>query len=301
MRRLASCITVSGSLFACGDSTGPNPGVALHDRILYEAPGGIGVMAPDGTDRHVIPTGSDIVVTWSPSASPDGRWLAFMGNRDRGDLGWQCDLYLIRPDGTGRVQLTDDFDIEGEPRWSPDGASLLVTWSPHSSPLPIRYLSYRLDRAGTAPREILTNAWASDLSPDGTRIVFQGTDALENGIYVADADGSNVQLLPRECTNCFDQTPRWSPDGNRIAFSRADQVSETVWVVNADGSAARPLIQVPETQAVRHPVWSPDGERLAVSVWNGFLPRIYLLSVATGDTVAVSPPMASEYPTHWAP
>jgi Tol biopolymer transport system component len=299
MRTLAACITFSGALAACGDSTDSNPEIVLHDRILFEAAGGIGVMAPDGIDRHVIPTGSDLVVTWSPSASPDGRWLAFMGNRDRGDLGWQCDLYIIRPDGTGRLQLTDDFDIEGEPRWSPDGASLLVTWSPHSTPLPVRYLHYRLDRS--APREILRNAWASDLSPDGTRIVFQGTDALENGIYVANANGSNVQLLPRDCVNCYDQSPRWSPDGSRIAFSRSDELSETVWVMNADGSAARPLIHMPATQAVRHPVWSPDGERLAVSLWTGLPPRIYLLSVATGDTVVVSPPTAREFPTHWVP
>jgi Tol biopolymer transport system component len=301
MRKLAACLTLSGALVACGDSTEPNSGNVLHDRILFEAPGGIGVMAPDGTDRHVIPTGSDLVVTWSPSASPDGRWLAFMGNRDRGDLGWQCDLYMIRPDGTGRVQLTDDFEIEGEPRFSPDGRSLLVTWSPHSTSLPVRYLRYRLDGVGSEPQEILRNAWASDLSPDGTRIVFQGSGVRENGIYVAKADGSNVQLLPRDCVNCFDQNPRWSPDGSRIAFSRADQVSETAWVVNADGSAARPLIQMPETQAVRHPVWSPDGERLAVSLWTGLPPRIYLLSVATGDTVVVSPPTAREFPTHWVP
>ncbi len=301
MRRLAACITLFGALVACGDSTGPNPRTALHDRILFEAPGGIGVMAPDGTDRRVIPTGSDLVVTWSPSASPDGRWLAFIGNRDRPDLGWQTDLYIIRADGTGRRQLTDDFESEGEPRWSPDGTSLLVTWSPHSTPLPVRYLSYRLDRIGSAPREILRNAWASDLSPDGTRIVFQGTDALEAGrLYVANADGSNIQLLPRDCVDCYDLTPRWSPDGSRIAFSRADPLSETAWVMNADGSAARPLLQMPPSQVIRHPVWSPDGEKLAVSVWNG-PPRIYLLSVATSDTVAVSPLTAREWPTHWVP
>lgn len=111
----------------------------------------------------------------------------------------------------------------------------------------------------------------------------------------------NVRLLPRDCVNCYDHNPRWSPDGSRIAFSRGEQGGETVWVVNADGSAARPLIQVPETQSINNPVWSPDGEKLAVSVFNGFPPRIYLLAVATGDTMAVSPPMASEYPTHWAP
>src|SRR5688572_23455073 len=110
MRKLAACITLSGALVACGDSTNPNPEIVLHDRILFEADGGIGVMAPDGTDRHVIPTGSDLVVTWSPSASPDGRLLAFVGTRDRGDLGWQSDLYIIRPDGTGRRQVTDDFE-----------------------------------------------------------------------------------------------------------------------------------------------------------------------------------------------
>jgi TolB protein len=289
-------------LVACGDGTGPEPRAVLHDRILFEADGGIGVMAPDGTDRHVIPTGSDIFFTWSPSASPDGRWLAFTGHRDRGDLGWQPDLYIIRPDGTGRRQVTDDFAIEAEPRWSPDGMSLLVTWGPHSAEFGVRYLSYRLNQVGGAPREILRNARASDLSPDGTRIVFEGTDALERGtIHVANADGSNVRLLPRDCVNCYDDMPRWSPDGGRIAFRRSDQLSETVWVMNADGSAARGLIQMPVSQAVRHPVWSPDGERLAVSLWTGLPPRIYLLSVATGDTVAVSPLTGREYPSHWVP
>ena len=52
----------------------------------------------------------------TPNLSPDGEWLAFDAQG-----GKQDDLFVIRRDGTGMRQLTDDSYKDREPRWSPDG------------------------------------------------------------------------------------------------------------------------------------------------------------------------------------
>ena len=53
-----------------------------------------------------------------PSWSPDGTWIVF----DSRPSGSESDVYLIRPDGTGRVRLTENPGSDDSPAWSPDGA-----------------------------------------------------------------------------------------------------------------------------------------------------------------------------------
>ncbi|MCK5573707.1 MAG: PD40 domain-containing protein, partial [Bacteroidetes bacterium] len=50
-----------------------------------------------------------------PSASPDGKWVAFRGGRV------QEDIFLVSPDGKQMRQLTNDTHRDLGPRWTPDG------------------------------------------------------------------------------------------------------------------------------------------------------------------------------------
>jgi Tol biopolymer transport system component len=57
-------------------------------------------------------SGLDIYPTWSP----DGNKLAFVSNREGNE-----EIYLISPDGTGLVNLTNNVGNDFNPVWSPSG------------------------------------------------------------------------------------------------------------------------------------------------------------------------------------
>ena len=54
----------------------------------------------------------------APRWSPDGRWLAFVSEREKKDKG---QLYLMPADGGEAGRLTDLRPGVGSPAWSPDG------------------------------------------------------------------------------------------------------------------------------------------------------------------------------------
>ena len=106
-----------------------------------------------------------------------------------------------------------------------------------------------------------------DVSPDGSRIVFQASEPSSTvarldvgkiegpreGIWVADADGSNERQLTSDPDN-LDFAPRWSADGELVLFVRTDgkqfgsdgtpegEVRAELWMMRGDGSGARSLV-----------------------------------------------------------
>lgn len=102
-----------------------------------------------------------------------------------------------------------------------------------------------------------------DLSPDGRRIVFEGSgtdDTTAWGIYMVDVDGDNLTVLLESGVVA---APRWSPDGQQIVFVRHDGSDSEIAVMHADGSNLRVLTD--NNLDDSSPDWSPDGRRIVFS------------------------------------
>jgi TolB protein len=133
------------------------------------------------------------------------------------------EIYVMNPDGSGLTQLTNHPGRDEFPAWSPDG----------------RKIAFYSNRDEPDP----DNCW-------------RGGGTCNVGIYVMNADGSNVTFL------IHGSEPTWSPDGQRIAFTRDGNIH----IMNADGTNMTPLTDFrwnpPRPFSARWPAWSPDGGRI---------------------------------------
>ncbi|MEJ2208565.1 MAG: hypothetical protein P8129_05950, partial [Anaerolineae bacterium] len=107
---------------------GRSPSWTPDGKILYSGclgdACGIILMGPHGGDGRQIVAGA---TETNPEASPDGRWVAFMSQRDGN---WE--VYVASLAGGDMQRLTDYPGNDGLPAWSPDG----------------RWLAYVSDRGG---------------------------------------------------------------------------------------------------------------------------------------------------------
>jgi Tol biopolymer transport system component len=155
-------------------------------------------------------------MAWTPDLSPDGEWLVW-ASRGREDL------FLVRPDGSGHRQLTDDRFSDRAPRWAPDG-KLIAFYSDRTGKYEI--WTIRPDGSGaqqlTDTKEPLTYVvW----SPDGKRIASAGS----GGVVIYNALNGRVSQ-PVETTPAVHEKLgtwpwSWSPDGKLLAASPRTQAS----------------------------------------------------------------------------
>ena len=152
--------------------------------------------------------------------------------------------------------------------WSPDGQSLLIKTRGSSyvySDLVV------VSGSDWSVREYLQTddimyCGGADWSPDGQNIVFTGEppDGERLGVYVANKDGTNPELVVHcACRDCCCH-PSWSPDGSRIAFWGPEGVE----IVEYGNPGSRRLVY-PFGQKLDCPAvnvsWFPDSRRLLIS------------------------------------
>lgn len=163
-------------------------------------------------------------------------------------------LWIMDVNGGNLHRITDLSENENayKPTCSPDGRK--IAFQLHSDVFKKSYI-YIVERNGTNLTQ-LTEGMYPDWSPNGKRIVFLRDD----GIYIMNNDGSNVNKIPSGSPH--DRYTTWSPDGSRIAFCRylPGERLYAIFTVNHDGSKLYRLTKKINTQL---PLWSPDGTKIA--------------------------------------
>jgi Tol biopolymer transport system component len=211
-----------------------------------------------------------------PDVSPDGNWVTF----SRG--GEQEDIFIVRTDGTGLRQLTDDPHLDRVPRWSPDGETITF-FSNRSGTFHI----WAINRDGGGLHQLveqrsLVHTW----SPDGSRIAFN--DNLEKRSYIVDPNKPRENQVPLALPPLEDEQEwfcpsSWSPDGRLLAgWARltADGTSTGVTVYSLESQKYQRLTDFGEL-----PRWLADGRRLLFDARGG----IYLTDREPGETEIILP------------
>ena len=166
--------------------------------------------------------------------SPDGKWIVFTSNRT-GDL----ELFAMRAEGSGVVQLTHTKGYDGGPFFSPDGKRLVYRSDRAGTDLLQIYVADVMrDSSGnilalTRERQLTNDAnvnWGPFWHPDGRHIIYatsaHGHQNYE--LYLMRADGSHKTRVT--FTDGFDGLPAFSPDGRWLMWSSKRTADHTTQV-----------------------------------------------------------------------
>jgi Tol biopolymer transport system component len=193
-------------------------------------------------------------------------------------------LFTIRPDGTGIVQITHLRGEASTPGWSPDGKLIAFTRETPPANGSVALISPQ----GTGFREVTPAArqpqpkhiWNGNpvFTPDGKSIVFvRDQGPADSGIWIMGADGSGLRRLTR---NPFvrdwdggDVAPSVSPDGKRVSFVRIkkEEKLQALFTVGIDGTGLRQVTPYTLEVGIKQD-WSPDG-KLIVLITNADFAR----------------------------
>ncbi len=189
-------------------------------------------------------------------------------------------IFQINPQTKEYRQLTHRNGGACQPRWSPDGKSLLFT-APCSKNT-LSYLNaqiYLLHLGSLKPKEITPPglgdydpAW----SPDGRYIAFTSLRDGYPRIYYLDTTTDETHPLTPAKQHAFQ--PAWSPDGKTVAFISNSKGTYRVWTVAFTSPPAKPKpFSHSGDKANFHPSWTPDGKWLVYGQTNPALPLPYLV------------------------
>ena len=178
------------------------------------------------------------------------------------DDGSGFELYSIRPDGTGLVQLTRLAGAT-HPDWSPNGRRIVFTLEGETNSQ-----LFVMNRDGGNVHELTAGFQAQPaFTPDGHHVVFEDCDCNQQGIFIMRDDGTGRRrLTTHEFEFEGDSDPNVSPDGETVTFVRHKEagVLQALFAVDTAGGNVRKLVPYRFEVAIKHD-WAPDGRHIVIT------------------------------------
>jgi Tol biopolymer transport system component/DNA-binding winged helix-turn-helix (wHTH) protein len=263
--------------------------IVFSDRARAEQPTALFLLSLDSmrTQQLTFPTfqTGDI----SPKFSPDGRLVAFV----RDTTGGQS-IYVIPAKGGLERPLASDRNPKVGLAWTEDGRDIVYgggwLWRLPLKGGPAELLPFGQDgyqpsvrgnhivytqaseeisiwqrslgpRPGRDAEQKLISSTRMDagpqVSPDGSKIVYQSNRSGSFQIWVSNVDGTGARQLTHFTNTFWTGTPRWSPDGQSVAFDSRPNGDSDIFVMNIENGVPKRLTEESSNEVT--PSWSRDG------------------------------------------
>ena len=265
--------------------------------IVFELLGDLYTLPIEGGQAKLISGG--MAFDSQPKFSPDGKWIAFLSDREGSENVW-----MMHADGTEPKQISKDTNAEfASPNWTPEGQYILVSkaafgintfeiWMYHvqgGSGVQVT----KGKPAPTTRRQERQNALGVSASPDGKYLYY----AQRTGGFTYEAQfplwqvarrdrkTGDEDILLRQLGSSF--RPVLLPDGNALLYVTRYETESGLRLRN---------LQTGEDRWVKYPITRDDQEsRFTRDLYPGyaFLPggkeivytndgKIHRLNIATG-------------------
>ena len=174
------------------------------------------------------------------------------------------EVYVMNPDGSEQVNLTQHPAGDLSAVWSPTGDKILFVSDRQGTRVRDLYL---MDPDGSNVRRIFKRkikAWRGEATwaADGKQFAYMFTDRIrmESRLYLGTFGEEDAELLP------YGGSPAWSPDGSEIACSKPHpRRGYQLAFINVDTWEAEQPLPMKVIQWQFEPSWSASGDKLAFS------------------------------------
>ena len=220
--------------------------------------------------------GALFLFSHSPSVyaqAPETEKIVFVSKRDG-----NAEIYIMNPDGSEQVNLTQHPAEDYDPAWSPNGKQIVFS----SDRVDGVFDLYLMNVDGKNVRKVFKDFKDSeyrrypDWSPDGKHIAYAQADkrkailafgarfapTADHTLYIATSNGTSIEKL----TKGFE--PSWSPDGTQLIFVVVGLKHSSLGLFDLQ-TRTQKVLRPEKLRWPISPCWSPQMDKIAFGKLGG--------------------------------